>query len=200
MKKIGMFGGSFNPVHNAHTMFAKGVIQTLGLTRLYIMPTYSSPHKSDDNMAPAADRYNMCKIAFDGVKHAEVSDLEISRKGKSYTYETLRELKEIHKNDELYIIMGADMFMTLMQWKNPQIIFNLSTIVTFPRDLLDITKLEMQSKMLESFGAKSIILNEKTFDLSSTVIRENIGDKEFISRNLNNDVYKYIINHKLYGV
>lgn len=200
MRKIAMFGGSFNPVHKAHRKFTEKVIESLELDKIYIVPTYSSPHKQGLDMASAKDRYNMCKIAFEGVEKAEVSDIEINRKGKSYTCDTLTALSSIHRNDRIFLVMGADMFLTLQDWKNPEKIFSLATIVTFPRDNDNYESLNKHSEFLKSMGAESVILNEKVIKLSSTTVRENIRNKEFVNRFLDEEVYKYIVDNNLYGM
>ncbi len=197
---IAMFGGSFNPVHNAHTDFAKRVIKSVDLEKLYIMPTYSSPHKTGEGMALPDDRLNMCKIAFKEIKITCVSDIEILRQGKSYTCDTLRQLKELHPNDTLYLVVGADMYITLQDWKNPQEIFKLANIITFPRNDEDYEDLKKHSDFLKTIGANTIILDEPIIMLSSTEIRNNIKNENFVKQHLNPDVYSYIVNNKLYGM
>ncbi len=197
---IAMFGGSFNPVHNAHTDFAQRVIDSVSLEKLYIMPTYSSPHKTGEGMASPVDRLEMCKIAFKEIKRTCVSDIEILRQGKSYTCDTLKQLKELHPYHTLHLVVGADMYITLQDWKNPQEIFKLANIITFPRNDEDFNDLKAHSLLLEKMGAKTIILNEPIIMLSSTEIRNNIKDENFVKQHLNPDVYAYIVNNKLYGM
>lgn len=197
---IAMFGGSFNPVHNAHVNFAKKVIEAVNLQKLYIMPTYSSPHKTDEGMALPKDRFNMCKIAFEEIKNAYVSDMEILRQGQSYTCDTLKQLKELHPSDDLYLVVGADMYMTLLKWKNPFEIFKLANIITFPRNDEDYNALKEYSEALNEYGADTVILNEPLIKLSSTDIRQNINNKDFINKHLNPEVYSYIMKNNLYGM
>lgn len=197
---IAMFGGSFNPVHNAHTDFAEKVINSVGIDKLYIVPTYSSPHKTGEGMALPYDRLNMCEIAFKEIKNACVSDIEILRQGKSFTCDTLKQLKEIHPDDTLYLVVGADMYITLQDWKNPQEIFKLANIITFPRNDEDFNDLKAHSLFLEKMGAKTVVLNEAVIMLSSTEIRNNIKNEIFVKQHLNPDVYAYIVNNKLYGM
>lgn len=199
-RKIAMFGGSFNPVHNAHTKFASKVINAFHIDKLYVVPTYSSPHKTGEDMVSPVDRLNMCKIAFKNINKAVVSDIEIKRSGKSFTCDTLKQLKDLYPNDTLYLVMGADMYVTLLQWKNPLQIFKLSEIITFPRDYDGYEVLKNYSEKFKNYGAVTHILNEPVFMLSSTEIRKNIHNNEFAQKNLNSDVYKYISKNKLYGV
>ena len=127
--KTGVFGGTFNPVHKGHIMLAEYCMDSVGLDRIIMIPTAVPPHKISKNLASENDRLNMCELACKGKKNFSVSDIEIKRQGKSYTYETVTQLKEIYPDDHLYTIMGADMFLTLDRWKNPKIIFEKSSII-----------------------------------------------------------------------
>ena len=132
--KTGIFGGTFNPVHKGHIMLAEYCMDSVRLDRIIMIPTAVPPHKISKNLASENDRLNMCELACKGKKNFSVSDIEIKRQGKSYTYETVTQLKEIYPDDHLYTIMGADMFLTLDRWKNPKIILSplLSVICIFP--------------------------------------------------------------------
>ena len=101
--KVALFGGSFNPVHNEHINIVKAAISGLNLDKVIVMPSYITPAKNGRITAPAAERYELCRLAFGGMKGVEVSDFELSQGGTSYTYLTVTHLKEIYKNDELYL-------------------------------------------------------------------------------------------------
>jgi nicotinate-nucleotide adenylyltransferase len=125
MKRIGVLGGTFNPVHSEHVALAKSAVKELELDKLLVMPTYISPHK---NTTPASsqDRLNMLKLAFLGQDKIEVSDYEIKRQGKSYTYLTVEYLKE-QEDCELFFIVGGDMLTDFKTWKYPERILNACT-------------------------------------------------------------------------
>lgn len=197
--KTGVFGGTFNPVHKGHIMLAEYCMDSVGLDRIIMIPTAVPPHKISNNLASENDRLNMCKLACRGKENFFVSDIEIKRQGKSYTYETLTQLKEIYPDDHLYTIMGADMFLTLDRWKNPEIIFEKSSIITIPRD--EENKLELENfynKVLKAMGASSVILPNPVMSVSSTFIRENLNNFNLISDMLDKGVYDYIIKNNLY--
>ncbi len=197
--KTGVFGGTFNPVHKGHIMLAEYCMDSVGLDRIIMIPTAVPPHKISNNLASESDRLNMCKLACRGKENFFVSDIEIKRQGKSYTYETLTQLKEIYPDDHLYTIMGADMFLTLNRWKNPEIIFEKSSIITIPRD--EENKLELENfynKVLKAMGASSVILPNPVMSVSSTFIRENLDNFNLISDMLDKGVYDYIIKNNLY--
>lgn len=197
--KTGVFGGTFNPVHKGHIMLAEYCMDSVGLDRIIMIPTAVPPHKISNNLASENDRFNMCKLACRGKENFFVSDIEIKRQGKSYTYETLTQLKEIYPDDHLYTIMGADMFLTLDRWKNPEIIFEKSSIITIPRDEENKHELEnFYNKVLKAMGASSVILPNPVMSVSSTFIRENLDNFNLISDMLDKGVYDYIIKNNLY--
>lgn len=197
--KTGVFGGTFNPVHKGHIMLAEYCMDSVGLDRIIMIPTAVPPHKISNNLASESDRLNMCKLACRGKENFFVSDIEIKRQGKSYTYETLTQLKEIYPDDHLYTIMGADMFLTLNRWKNPEIIFEKSSIITIPRDEENKHELEnFYNKVLKAMGASSVILPNPVMSVSSTFIRENLDNFNLISDMLDKGVYDYIIKNNLY--
>nr|WP_302119947.1 nicotinate-nucleotide adenylyltransferase [uncultured Ruminococcus sp.] len=197
--KTGVFGGTFNPVHKGHIMLAEYCMDSVGLDRIIMIPTAVPPHKISNNLASENDRLNMCKLACRGKENFFVSDIEIKRQGKSYTYETITQLKEIYPDDHLYTIMGADMFLTLDRWKNPEIIFEKSSIITIPRDEENKHELEnFYNKVLKAMGASSVILPNPVMSVSSTFIRENLDNFNLISDMLDKGVYDYIIKNNLY--
>ena len=191
--KTGVFGGTFNPVHKGHIMLAEYCMDSVGLDRIIMIPTAVPPHKISNNLASENDRLNMCKLACWGKENFFVSDIEIKRQGKSYTYETLTQLKEIYPDDHLYT------FLTLDRWKNPEIIFEKSSIITIPRDEENKHELEnFYNKVLKAMGASSVILPNPVMSVSSTFIRENLDNFNLISDMLDKGVYDYIIKNNLY--
>lgn len=199
MSKIGVFGGTFNPIHNGHVSLGVYCKDELSLDKLMLIPTYTPPHKSSSELAEEEHRVNMCKLATEQYGYFEVSDIEIERKGKSYTYETLNSLKEIYTEDELYLIVGADMFLTLDKWKNPQSIFKNATIVAVPRNDDDKNDLVYYyDNTIKKLGAKAIVLENPVVQVSSTYIRENIDNYQLIKSLIDSNVYEYIVKNKLY--
>lgn len=197
--KTGVFGGTFNPVHKGHIMLAEYCMDSVGLDRIIMIPTAVPPHKISKNLASENDRLNMCELACKGKKNFSVSDIEIKRQGKSYTYETVTQLKEIYPDDHLYTIMGADMFLTLDRWKKPKIIFEKSSIITIPRDDENKSELEKFYKnVLKPMGADAVILPNPVISVSSTFIRDNLDEFDLISGMLDKSVYDYIIKNNLY--
>lgn len=199
MSKIGIIGGTFNPIHNGHILLALYCKEQIGLDKIIFIPTYTPPHKISDNLASEADRLNMCRIAVKKYSNFYVSDIEIKRKGKSYTYETLSELKAVYKSDTLYFVVGADMFLTLDKWKNPDIIFKNAFIAAVPRNSSDFAQLsDYYKRVLKPLGAKAVILDKPVLTVSSTFIRRNIVFDKNIEPLIDEDVYEYIKQNDLY--
>lgn len=199
MRKIGIIGGTFNPIHNGHILLALYCKEKLNLDSVIFIPTYTPPHKSDKELVSEVHRFNMCNIAVESYDDFSVSDIEIKRKGKSYTYETLTSLKEIYPEDTLYFITGADMFLTLEKWKNPEIIFDKAIIAAVPRNSSDSEVLNSHYQtILKPMGAKASILDEPVLSVSSTFIRENIENYDLIKSLIDRNVYEYIVKNNLY--
>ncbi|MEG2037272.1 MAG: nicotinate-nicotinamide nucleotide adenylyltransferase, partial [Ruthenibacterium sp.] len=133
--RIGIYGGTFNPPHLGHLTAAKTAFELLSLDKLLLIPARVPPHKNlPDGSATAAQRLQMTRLAGDAIGVAtEVLELEIARKGKSFTSDTLRELREIYPTDELWLLMGTDMFLTFGAWHEPETILSLAGIAAFGR-------------------------------------------------------------------
>ncbi len=201
MRRIGVFGGTFNPIHNGHIQMIEACRNFAGLDKVIVIPSYTPPHKQCDMLANEKQRLEMCKIACRNLDFSEISDIEIKRGGTSYTFETLQSLKQIYPNDELCFIMGADMFLSLEKWKNPELIFELATIIAVPRNSDDKDDLvKHYNDVLQKMGAKAEILTDPVLTVSSTFIRENILNIEKIKDLIDDKVYEYIINNKIYRV
>ena len=113
--RIGIYGGAFNPVHKGHIKLAEEVKTKALLDKIIIMPSGQSPHKSSSSLVESEHRLEMCRLAFEGEDYI-ISDLEIKRQGKSYTVDTVTELKKIYPDDEFYLIMGSDMLLCFHKW------------------------------------------------------------------------------------
>lgn len=196
--KTGIFGGSFNPIHNGHIELAKKFYKELGLDRLLIVPSYIPPHKFVDTPVFPDQRFEMCCLAAEGIEGLEVSNIEIKRHGASYTYLTLKELHSLYPDDELYLITGADMFMTLQDWKKPEVIFEISTVCGVSRNNDNTAALEKHAEYLKSLGARTVVLDAEIMTVSSTEIRRRVRNKEDISGLVDSKVKRYIKDHNLY--
>ena len=199
-KKLGIYGGTFNPPHKGHVGAAEALASAVSLDKLLIMPDFLPPHKQIDGEVSASDRIEMCKLAFAHIKNAEVSDLEIKRGGKSYTALTLTELSS--EDSELYFLCGTDMFLTLGEWYMPEQIFKLATICCVRRENDDKNRQEIELKTkeyAEKFDARIIPILAPVREISSSELR--MGIKENDNRTaglLPEDVFEYIGQRGLY--
>ena len=197
--RIGIFGGSFNPIHNGHIELIRGIVSELALDKLFVVPSFLPPHKSVKSPVSPEDRLKMCRLSVSDILAVEVSDIEIKRGGKSYTYETLQELHRLYPDDTLFLIMGADMFLSIETWKKPEVIFNLATICGVPRkgiskrqELLD------REPFLQSLGAETKVLRMELPEISSTEIREAVKNGNPIDKLVPKRVEEYILEKGLY--
>lgn len=207
--KLGIYGGTFDPPHLGHLASALFAMKGLGLDKLIFMPAGQPPHKTIPAGSPTREeRLEMVRLAAEFMAlgdRVEVSDLEIRREGKSYTVDTLRQLHEEHLGDELFLLMGTDMFLTLQDWREPGTICKLAHLAVFARNKSDTGEmLESQAKFLrETYGAQCTVLTlPMVIQVSSTQMREVLekGDKKSITRYLAPAVYSYILRKGLYGV
>lgn len=196
--KIAIYGGAFNPVHIGHIELVKQLNKNFCFDKILIIPSKFSPHKSNENLISEKHRLNMCKLSFASINNCEISDIEINRDEISYTVDTLQELKKIYTNDELFIICGSDMFLSLLTWRNPEEIFKLASIIGFKRAGESEEKmLEFQNKLALK-GAKSSICIVDIPPFSSTIVRDAVKNKKNFQQYVTDEVYNYIKTHNLY--
>lgn len=136
---LGVFGGSFNPPHRTHHRLAAAALRHLPIHTLLVVPSGDHPHKRGRDMAPAADRLAMCRLAFADLPGVRLDDRELRRHGPSFTVDTLRELAAEHPGTPLYFLVGSDNLGQLPTWREPAAILALCTLVTYPRLGHDVT-------------------------------------------------------------
>jgi nicotinate-nucleotide adenylyltransferase len=131
LARVAVFGGSFNPIHYGHLLLADEVLDLLGLDRVLFVPAAAPPHKPSAQLAPAADRFEMVRLAIAGHPRFAVSDLELRRTGPSYTVDTLQALAAA--GDELFLVIGSETFLDLLSWREPRRLASLARLVVIPR-------------------------------------------------------------------
>ncbi len=192
-----IYGGSFNPVHNDHIRLALRFAEQFELDKVTLIPTYITPLKNNSKIVDGVHRYNMCVLAAEDYPVLEVSDIELRRKGESYTSDTVAEFK--NDDDTLFLIVGADMYMTLDKWHDFRYIFDNATILAAPRDELDYISLEEKyDEYREKYGCRTIIAGSGIGELSSTIVREGIAAGADVSAMIDRRVLEYIRTHDLY--
>lgn len=195
---IAVFGGSFNPIHKGHIKLIEEARKLIDIDKVLLIPTGVTPHKSNNEMVSSNHRLNMCRLATDSYSYISVSDIEIKRQGKSYTYLTLNSLKEIYPNDTIYLIMGADMFLSLQTWKNAEELLNGLNVITCLRDETSYTELLNQAEALKEYKTTSYIIKKNVMDVSSTDVRYKLKNNINISQLIDEKVANYIAENNLY--
>ena len=194
--RIGIYGGAFNPVHKGHVKLAEEVKTKAHLDKIIIMPSGVSPHKSSGGLIDSSHRLEMCRLAFEGEDYI-VSDLEIRRAGKSYTVDTVTELKKIYPDDELYLIMGSDMLLCFDKWYRYKDILSMATICATTRQG-DISLDELRSYSRDVLGKQTLIIDFEPFECSSTKVRNALISGEDATCLVPEKVLLYIIEKGLY--
>lgn len=197
MKRIGIIGGTFDPIHLAHVNIAKEAKDRLNLDKVIFIPAGSQPLKIDKKVTRASLRFSMVEKAIEGYDGFEVSDYEIKKQGLSYTFETLEHFKK--EDEELFFITGADCLLSLEKWKNVKRIFELCTLVVLTRPGYDERSLYKQKDYIEDkYNGKIVILELEGMDISSTEIRGLVKEGKNISKLVASEVFKLIKNNDLY--
>lgn len=197
--KIGIFGGTFDPPHIGHINACKCFLEAFDFDKLFVIPAYLPPHKEIKSSTTTEQRLEMTRLAFQSIDpKIKISDVEIQRKGKSYTAHTIAYFKECGY-DDIYFLCGTDMLLTLDQWFTPEYIFANATIVCARRENDADNSIAIVNKVKayeEVYGAKIIMLDLPVKEMSSTEIRESIHVQPcyFVS----SEVYSYIKENNLY--
>ena len=198
--RIGIYGGTFNPVHTGHVSAARSAVTALGLSKLLMIPTFISPHKPLPEGSPTAQqRLEILRSSVLCEDKIEVSDLELRRGGPSYTYETVLQLRQEYPDAELVLLMGTDMFLTFHTWRHPEKILNDASLGVFYRGLRDEkAAIEKQKTFLEEQGATVYLVENGITEISSTNLRRMLvfGCAD---RFLPPEAAAYIREHGLYG-
>lgn len=199
MKRYGMMGGTFNPIHLAHLYIAYEAKETLNLDKVIFMVAGNPPHKKESSVIDSNYRYDMVKMAIKDYSGFEISDYEIQKQGYSYTYETLKYLKGDEGDVEVFFIAGADSLMDIEKWKNPELVLSNCTFVAFNRGEYNKETLEVQKKKLQDkYNSNIILLDISNLDISSSMIRERIINGKRVDFFMHEKVMKYIEQNNLY--
>lgn len=207
--KIGIYGGTFDPPHLAHMAAARAAMEQLELDRLLIIPDQEPPHKGlPSDAASPQQRLEMADLMADGLgPRAEASDLELRRQGVSYTADTVEQLHEQYPNDELWLLMGTDMFLTIENWYQPERIFEYAGVAAFSRSHEDTGEMfqEQSENLQRRFQARTTIIDlPQVMELSSRDLRRMLAS-EWNGGNVDpgqflwTPVYGYILREGLFG-
>ena len=213
-RKIGILGGTFDPVHRVHLELAKKARMQYDLTEVWLMPSGDPPHKSGRSITPGWQRLELLKLALTGAKGLVASDYELRRSGKIYTAETLERLSAEIPDVEWYLIMGGDSLLYLDEWYHPEKIFRYAVILAAVRKEADSLSEQFSFAILEQKRqqllyrfpeAKISFLQTTADDLSSSLLRalltkseRSVQEEAFLKKSLPECVYSYLLEHDLY--
>ena len=174
--KTAIYGGSFNPPHLGHVRAAAAVMEKLGPDRLLIIPTNIPPHKEMAQGSPSPEqRMELCRLAFGDIPGAELLDMEIKREGRSYSADTVGSLREMYPQDELYLVMGSDMFLSFCQWYKFQYLLDNCVLTVLSREEDDREELEsFKAELEEKYSAKVLLLSHEPLPMCSEEVRERL--------------------------
>lgn len=199
MSKIGVMGGTFDPIHMGHLMLAEWAADAAKLDQVWIIPTGQSYMKTDRRIQPGPERLQMVKLAVEGNDRLKCLDLEIAREGYTYSYETMEELHALYPEHQFYFIEGADCLFTMENWKCPERLFASCTILAAVRGDVSVQKLEeKRAELLARFGGEILLMPFLQMSISSTVIRRRLSCGESIRYMVPDKVLQYIQQKGLY--
>jgi nicotinate-nucleotide adenylyltransferase len=186
--KIGLLGGTFNPVHIGHLILAEEVREKMDFGRIIFVPTFLPPHKENSNIAQAQERLKMLKLAIKGNRYFSASDSEIKRNGRSYTIDTIREFKGAYPKDELYFIIGSDLLKYLDEWKDLSEIIKMVKVIVATRPGFP---LEDIPSYIQTIAIRAV-------DVSAFEIRECVRLNKSFRYLVPESVFNYINKKRLY--
>ncbi len=197
--KIGLMGGTFNPIHLGHLFISEHIRMNADLDKIVFIPSGNPPHKDSKEVISAKHRYNMVLLAIEDNPYFDLSTIEMDREGNSYTIDTIEELKRMYLEDEFFFIIGGDSLHELTKWKNPSELFKSVTFIVIGRQGIEEKRnLEKIKEYKELFNASIHYLDAPLIEISSTTIRNNLKDKKSIKYMVDPKVEDYIKHHELY--
>ncbi len=198
--RIALYGGSFDPPHLGHLEAARTVMRELRPDRLLVVPASLPPHKALPAGDPGAEqRLKLCRLTFESVQGAEVSDLELRRSGRSYTADTVRRVKEIYPKGEITLALGADMLLSFEQWREFEFLLKNCSLAAFPRKDGERAELEAcAARLREKYAAGVTVLEHTPKPMSSKHIRELLPRRQGATM-LESRTYEKIIRERWYG-
>ncbi len=199
MKALAVFGGTFNPFHIGHRQMLDAICCLDFIDKVLVMPSNIPPHKAVDILASDNDRLSMCRLAVKGLQKAEVSDIELKRAGKSYTVDTLRELRLIYPDYKLYLSIGGDMLTSFTEWREYKKILKTAGLLVFSRATTEYEEFDAAVGRLQNEGAEIFLMTQDIINISSTEVRNSLADKVYLSEFLPKEILDYIINNNVYG-
>lgn len=197
-ERIGIMGGTFDPVHNGHIVMAESASEQLQLDRVLFIPTGNPNFKQGQQVTPAQDRVEMLKLALQDKPHFELDLREVERPGVTYSADTLEELHEEFPGAELYFLMGVDSAQTIVHWRRAERVAELCKVVAVQRPGYSFDSIDRAMEQSD-IDFELICLEIDAVDVSSTEVRRRISCGETVQGLVPDAVIEYIVEHGLYG-
>lgn len=198
MKKIALFGGAFNPIHQGHINLVLRFDVRIKFDEILLIPSHISPHKDSSALIDGEDRLAMCRLVAKHYERFAVSDVELQREGKSFTFDTVCKLRQSYPNDKFYLIVGSDMFFSIDSWYRSQELLHMVTICAAAREKGEYDRLIQKQLILDTQGVKSVVCEIDELPVSSTDIRSRLCRGLPVEGMLPPYVLDYIKVHRLY--
>jgi len=186
--RIGVFGGTFNPIHYGHLVLAEQAYEKLNLDKVLFIPSFQPPHKNSQHIASASHRFQMVKISIKADRRFQISDIEIKRKGRSYLVDTLKQLTMLYPGAKLFFISGSDVSGQMAKWKSIKEVLSLAKFVLAKRP----------GYHLEKYTRNILVISITELDISSSMIRRKIKLGHSVNYLLPKSIIGYIERNKLY--
>lgn len=200
MKRIGIMGGTFDPVHNGHLLLGKQAYEEYGLDEIWYMPSHIPPHKKDHMITSGEDRIAMLRLALQDIPYCVVSEFEMQRDGNTYTAHTLELLKEEYPEYKFYFIIGADSLFQIERWYHPEKVMAMTSLMVSGREYegAERTFDEQIAYLTDKYGAEIMPLHNEEVDIASADIRRRVAEEKDITKDVPEAVKNYIMAHGLY--
>lgn len=199
MKQIGLMGGTFNPIHNAHLAMAAAALEQMSLDEIWFMPSKNPPHKSSRDIVSEDLRSDMIRLAIQGAPQYIFSDFELRHEGTTYTAETLKRLQQEYPADRFYFLMGGDSFFQLETWYHPEQIMKLTTILAFSRNGETDRQMQVRAdELAHRYEANIRLLSMEEMPVSSSLIRDRVQNGQPVGALVPPAVEEYIRTNHLY--
>ena len=200
MKRIGIMGGTFDPVHNGHLLLGRQAYEEYDLDEIWYMPSHIPPHKKDHKITSSKDRLEMLRLALEGIPYCVVSEFEMKREGNTYTAQTLELLRREYPENRFYFIIGADSMFQIERWYHPEKVMSLTTLLVSGREYEGAERSfdEQIAYLTEKYGADIHPLHNGEVDIASAEIRRRVSEGKDILKDVPEAVAEYIRIRELY--